>query len=414
MKGKKSDVVLEAEGLGKAYRSYKGVGARVLEVLSGGHYHGHELNWALRDVNLKLTRGGAFGLVGANGAGKSTLLKVLAGTTAASAGRYRVSGRVASLLELGTGFHLEFTGRENVIMHGVLNGFSRREAQNRLDGILEFAELGDAIDEPVRTYSSGMGMRLGFAAALGFDPELLILDEVFAVGDMYFQKKCVDRMLNFRSKGKTILFCSHSLYDVRQLCDEALWLGDGEVRCAGDSTTVTNTYAAWQREHIEGGLAQGTQQRPESWPQISAARIEYADGAPAQSVRTGESLRVTIEWRNPLADRQPIQLGVAFVRQDKTLCAAAGTQLDRIDLRGASGELVLNLPNLALLSGTFEVMLYLFDGEGIFRYEERALERPLVIQAATKEVGLVRLQHNWEVRGEGTGSATHLKKGAVA
>jgi ABC-type polysaccharide/polyol phosphate transport system ATPase subunit len=394
------DQMLEVEGLGKAYRIYRGAGARMLEVLSAGSLRGHDLHWALRDLDFSLRRGAALGLVGSNGAGKSTLLKVLSGTTVPSTGRYRIRGRVASLLELGTGFHQDFSGRENVMMHGVLCGHSRREVDRRLDEILDFAELGSAVEEPVRTYSTGMGMRLGFAAAMGFDPELLILDEVFAVGDMYFQKKCVDRLLRFKSEGHTILLCSHSLYDVRQLCDEALWLESGEVRCSGDATTVTNTYAAWQREHIQESAEVDTR-RPTDWPRIDGARLQHADGRLASRARTGDDLKLSIQWTNPAAAHRPIQIGAAFLRQDRTLCAAAGTHLDSLDLHGTEGELVLHLPRIALLSGTFTVMLYLFDGEGVFRYEERALDEELVVESDTKELGLVRLQHHWEQRDKG-------------
>jgi ABC-type polysaccharide/polyol phosphate transport system ATPase subunit len=353
---------------------------------------------------MQLARGGAFGLCGANGAGKSTLLKVLAGTTAATTGRYRTTGRVASLLELGTGFHLEFSGRENVRMNGVLAGHSTRVVEARMDAIAEFAELGEAFDEPVRTYSTGMGMRLGFAAALGFDPEILILDEVFAVGDMYFQKKCVDRLMEFKANNKTIMFCSHSLYDMRQMCDEALWLDQGNVECIGESAKVTNRYAAWQGAHIEQKFESSA--RRMDWPRIDSARLICAKRRPDRVMCTGDDLELRLRWSNPAGDEKPIQLGVAFVRQDQTLCAAAGTHLDGYTVHGKQGEAILHLPNLALLSGTFTVMLYLFDEEGVFRYEERALEEPLVVEAKTEEVGLMRLEHDWEFRSAENGQGT--------
>lgn len=387
---------LEAQNLGKAYRVYRGPAARMIEGLTLGAVSGHDLQWALRKVDLQLKRGIAFGLCGANGAGKSTLLKVLAGTTAPTTGRFRSAGRVASLLELGTGFHLEFSGRENVRMNGVLAGHSSREVERRIDAIADFAELGDAFDAPVRTYSTGMGMRLGFAAALGFDPEILILDEVFAVGDMYFQKKCVDHLLAFKERGKTILFCSHSLYDMRQLCDEAVWLEGGNVECRGDATTVTNRYAAWQSAHIKRDVAAA--KREEGWPRIDAARLIRKDRSPATRVQTGEDLELHLRWSNPQGADKKIQLGVAFVRQDQTLCAAAGTHLDGLTVSGSQGEAILHLPRIPLLSGQFTVMLYLFDEEGVFRYEERALQEDLVVEAGTDEVGLVRLEHHWELK----------------
>lgn len=387
---------IEALGLGKAYRAYRSPAARLAEAATLGRWRGHRQHWALRGVDLAIRPGAAFGLVGANGAGKSTLLRVLAGTSAPTEGRYRVAGRLASLLELGAGFHSDFTGRENVRTGGVLAGWSAREVEARLEAIADFAELGEAFDAPVRTYSTGMAMRLGFAAALGFEPDLLILDEVFAVGDMYFQKKCVDRLLDLRASGRTILFCSHSLYDVRQLCDEALWLDGGRPRCLGDATTVTNRYASLQQERIEG--EGGEAPRPADWPRLEEVGLVRPDGSPVSRVRTGDDLQLRLRWSNPLGSARPIQLGAAFVRQDQTLCAAAATHLDGVRLEGAGGEAVLHLPRLPLLSGTFTVMLYLFDGEGLFRFVERALDDDLVVESGTDEPGLVRLDHRWEVR----------------
>ena len=392
-----SSLVFEAVGLGKAYRVYPSAAARLAEAATLGRWKRHDLFWALRGVDLRLRAGTAFGLVGANGAGKSTLLKLLSGTTAPTTGRFRSSGRIASLLELGTGFHLEFTGRENVRMSGVLAGWSSREVERSLAAIAEFAELGDAFDAPVRTYSTGMAMRLGFATALGFEPDVLILDEVFAVGDLYFQKKCVDRLLRFRDEGRTILFCSHSLYDVRQLCDDAIWLDEGEVQCAGDATTVTNRYASWQSARIDAPVASGPS--GDDWPRIDAARLIHADRRPARVARTGDDLQLCLRWSNPQGDARPIQIGAAFVRQDQTLCAAAGTHLDGVRLTGTQGEAVLHLPRLPLLSGTFTVMLYLFDEQGLFRYVERALEEDLVVESGTDEPGLVRIEHSWQLFG---------------
>ncbi len=410
--GGRDAFVLEAQDLGKCYRAYRGPGARAVEALTFGRRSGHSEHWALRHVDLELRRGAALGLCGENGAGKSTLLKVLAGTTAPSEGRFRLAGRVASLLELGTGFHQDFSGAENVEMHGVLAGHSRREVRRRLDAILDFAELGEAAHAPVRTYSTGMGMRLGFAAALGFDPELLILDEVFAVGDMYFQKKCVDRLLEFKRAGHTLLFCSHSLYDMRQLCDEAVWLDGGRAREVGDSIRVTNAYAGWQREHIaaaSGEEAEATD-TARDWPRITTVALRDPEsGARRERVSTGEDLELVVEWENPRPGDRRLQLGVTFTRQDQTLCAAAGTHLagtaeGRAALEGPSGRATLRLPELALLSGCFSVRVYLFDEDGVFRFAERALDHELVVEAGTAEIGLVRLAHSWSFE-PGSGAA---------
>jgi len=402
----KSQLAIETRGLGKCYRSWASPTQRILAGLTAGRHGRCTDHWALSGVDLELPRGSSLGLCGANGAGKSTLLKVLAGTTSPSAGAYRTSGRVAGLLELGAGFHPDFSGRENVLLNGILLGHSRREVTARIGEILEFAELEDVADAPVRTYSSGMAMRLGFAAALGLEPEVLILDEVFAVGDQRFQKKCVDRLLAERAAGRTILFCSHSLYDLRAMCDEALWLRDGRVAVSGEVATVTNRYAAWQEER--GNSANSVASGPDEWPRITGIAVRDTAGEALTEVASGDSIEVHISWVN--SERRPIQIGLGFMRQDHVLCAALGTQFDGVQLKGTSGTCVLRLPKLALLAGTFRLVGYLFDGDGLHRYQERIADEDLVVNNATKEVGLVRLDHDWEL----TSGETDDEHGAAA
>lgn len=402
----KSRLAIETRGLGKRYRSWASPAQRILAGLTAGRRGRYTDHWALQGVDLELPRGASLGLCGANGAGKSTLLKVLAGTTAPSAGAYRTSGRVAGLLELGAGFHPDFSGRENVLLNGVLLGHSRRRVASRLDEIFEFAELEAVADAPVRTYSSGMAMRLGFAAALGLEPEVLILDEVFAVGDQRFQKKCVDRLLAERAAGRTILFCSHSLYDLRAMCDEAVWLRDGRVAASGEVAMVTNRYAAWQE--ARGGADESGLAGPDGWPRITGIAVHDAAGEVLTEVASGDSIEVHIAWVNP--ERRPIQIGLGFMRQDHVLCAALGTQFDGVQLEGTAGTCVLRLPKLALLAGTFRLVGYLFDGDGLHRYQERIADEDLVVNNATKEVGLVRLEHDWQL----TDDAADDEHGAAA
>jgi lipopolysaccharide transport system ATP-binding protein len=400
---------LEAEQLGKAYRVYSRPLKRVAEALSFGSYRGHHEFWALRGIDLKLKPGASLGLCGANGAGKSTLLKVLSGTTAPTEGRYRTAGRVASLLELGAGFHMDFSGRANIVLNGVMMGFSKRELEAKTPEILDFAELGSHIDEPVRTYSSGMGLRLGFAIASALDPEVLIIDEVFAVGDMYFQKKCVERIYDFKKRNKTILFCSHSLYDLRQFCDEAVWLERGEARAQGDSVYVTNEYASFQRRHIGEIEAKIKGEHPEvpglaarsreELPRIVDARI-YRLGTDEEvyEIASGDSIEVRVWWENPRPAENPIQIGVAFMRADLTICGGKATHFQGIQLAGTSGCLVVRAPELALLAGQFLLPIRLFDGEGVHKYQDYLMPESLLVRAYTKEIGLFQLDLDFEQR----------------
>ena len=212
--------VIEARELSKTYRLYRNPYGRLLQKLPWNRHRTFGTSVpALQDVTFDVAPGECVGLIGSNGAGKSTLLKVLTGTTFPTGGSYTVRGRVTSLLELGAGFQQNFTGRTNIFMNAAMMGFSRKEAKKRVDEIIEFSELGEFIDAPIRTYSSGMNARLGFSVAISADPDMLILDEILAVGDMNFRRKCVDKIWDFKKRGKALFFCSHGLYDVRQLCD---------------------------------------------------------------------------------------------------------------------------------------------------------------------------------------------------
>ena len=202
----------------------------------------HEEFWALRDVNFQVRKGDVVGFVGRNGAGKSTLLKLLSRISEPTSGRIRLKGRVASLLEVGTGFHPELTGRENIFLNGAILGMSRSEIRRKFDEIVAFSELGEFIEMPVRSYSSGMVMRLAFSVATAVEPDILIVDEILSVGDESFQQKSSKRMMELMSGGTTVLYVSHSLASVREICDRVLWLEKGHVRMMGDVQEVCNAY----------------------------------------------------------------------------------------------------------------------------------------------------------------------------
>ncbi|MDD2846597.1 MAG: ABC transporter ATP-binding protein, partial [Rhodoferax sp.] len=243
-------MTLSVANLGKEYRLYASPRQRLKALLTGRSYH--RSHWALRDVSLTLHRGQCLGVIGDNGAGKSSLLKLLAGTLQPSTGSITRAGRVTAILELGAGFHPDFTGRQNLYFGGSLIGISAVEMATLEQGIIDFSELGEAIDRPVKTYSSGMTVRLAFALVTAVEPQLLIIDEALAVGDQHFQKKCVERIESFRNHGCTILFCSHSLYHVQQLCDTTLWLKGGQVQAYGPTLEVLAAYEVHVRAQERG------------------------------------------------------------------------------------------------------------------------------------------------------------------
>lgn len=396
---------IETEGLGKIYRLHKSPLHRIVETASLGKWKFHNEHHALSNVSFQVERGHALGVVGPNGAGKSTLLKILSGTTDPTTGRFRLAGHVASLLELGAGFHPEFSGRENIYLNGTLLGLTRRDLDRLFPVILEFSELGEFIDRPLRTYSSGMALRLGFSVAIHLDPEVLIIDEVFAVGDMHFAKKCADKVYDFRKRGKTIVFCSHSLYDVRQLCDVCIWLDHGVIRQIGDSVSVTNDYAAFSRsldanERNPGEWYAKAPER-EELPHIDTVRI-YKLGTEEEiyDISPGDAIDVRIWYKNPDPAQHKVNMGIIFQRNDATIVTADSTEFSKIEVPGRSGCVTYRCPKVILLSGQFTVIGVLLDGPGMHRYDNVMTPRNLNVRNRTKDVGLVLQHHDWIVETE--------------
>ncbi len=237
-----ADNVIVAEGISKQHRLYQRPADRVKQWLARGHRHYFQEIWALRDVSFAITAGESLGIVGRNGSGKSSLLQILAGIAPPTGGQAMVRGRVAALLELGTGFSGEFSGRDNVMMTAAIMGLSREEIENKLDDIISFADIGPFIEHPVKTYSSGMYVRLAFALAISVNPDILIVDEALAVGDEVFQNRCYGRISEFQERGGTLLFVSHSPQMVTQFCQRAILLDEGELLCDGNPREVISEY----------------------------------------------------------------------------------------------------------------------------------------------------------------------------
>jgi len=237
-----SEVAIQADGLGKCYQIYDRPQDRLKQTIFRGRRQFYREFWALQDVSLEVMKGETVGIIGRNGSGKSTLLQLLAGTLAATTGDMRINGRVAALLELGAGFNPDFTGRENVYMNGAILGISRPEIERRFDDIARFADIGDFIDQPIKTYSSGMIVRLGFSVSINVDPEILIVDEALAVGDMAFQFKCLERLETLTKGGTTLLFVSHSMDMVKTFCNRVVYLREGRIRARGSPEEMAETY----------------------------------------------------------------------------------------------------------------------------------------------------------------------------
>ncbi len=401
--------VLAVSGLGKEYRLYDSPRQRLKALLTGGAHH--RSHWALRDVSFELHRGQCMGLVGDNGAGKSSLLKLIAGTLQPTTGVVNRIGRVTAILELGAGFHPDFSGRDNLRFGGNLIGIDAEQMARLEDGIIAFSELGAAIDRPVKTYSSGMVVRLAFALVTAVEPDVLIIDEALAVGDQHFQKKCVERITQFRENGCTVLFCSHSQYHIRQLCNVALWLDGGRIRAMGATDSVLSAYEAHVRAQdqasgnapADGAVDLGTLQAADAAPpppqgtrgSIVSVRIaDLGEGDPP--MLHSRDLRVTVE-ASVLDGEQP-NIGVMLEQSHGVGITSVATHVDGakpVHLGNGVWRSTLTFPQLPLHSGQYVVSAYLFDSKGLVVYDQWYQYRHFLFDFPTPTPGLVRLPHTW-------------------
>jgi lipopolysaccharide transport system ATP-binding protein len=380
---------------------------------------------ALDGVSFEVPKGCTFGVIGENGSGKSTLLKLTAGITKPTRGSLSVDGRISALIELGAGFHPEISGRENVAINGIMLGLTRREVDERFDEIVAFAELQDFIDAPVKTYSSGMYMRLGFAVAIHVDPDVLLIDEVLAVGDEAFTRKCLDKIGEFRRRGKTILLVTHSLGLVERMCDEVLWLRHGRVAGRGDSKRVVDSYlthVAGGEEMLlthEHGLSPAGGAAAEHGPvaaapprgayregrwggrEIEVRRVRLLDdqGSERHVYASGETL--TIELDVHVAEpTQDFVFGVGVFNADGLSVYGTNTEIERYLPRSARGEgrVSLRLEDLRLVEGTYllDVAAHKRDGtpydyhRGLYSFR---------VKSRVKDVGVYRPPHTWSFEG---------------
>ena len=364
----------------------------------------------LRDIDLEVSRGESLGLIGENGAGKSTLLKLLTGVLTPSSGSVATSGRVGALLELGAGFHPEYTGRDNIAMSAALHGLSAAQMRDRLDGIIAFADIGRYIDEPIKHYSSGMVVRLGFAIVASLQPDLLITDEVLAVGDESFQKKCVQWMERYLGGGGTLILVSHSMYHVQKLCRRAAWLKQGALAACGDVFDVTQAYLAYH-ERKTASTAPARAVIAEQGLEFRLLDLRLNDVSHDASLQLDHGARLRIRAQVHSRDgRAPVVLfGIA--RADGTPVYGFSTDMDGVTpLAEGPHSFVaeVEFPHLTLLPGAYVVKAHPLDSEGVRLFD--TIERPLTIRGQSREFGLVRLEHRWT---EVTATAASIERSAV-
>lgn len=446
--------VVRARGLGKRYDIYPNDRSRFFEFL-GSRTH-HTEHWAVRGVDFEVPSGGAFGVVGSNGAGKSTLLRLLAGISEPTEGTLSVGARMATLLDLGVGFHGPFSGRENIELGCALAGLAPDEVQARIPEIIRFAELGAFIDHPVRTYSTGMQLRLGFAIAVHSDARVLLIDEVLAVGDQYFQRKCIRRIEQLIADGCALVLVSHDLHAVRALCDDVLWLDRGQPRARGPARAVIEEYLATDRvalgprpvvpaavrraapvapapappavsfdpaEPLEVRIARvtgvpdaaavyaaersepprltdGDVLRVSGTGEVRVLRVQLLDAAGQERARfrTGEDLVIAVTFRTTEPIEDPI-FGAAIFRDDGVYVYGPNTGFDRV-LRGTYNGVYtfyLHYPELPLLYGQYRVSIAVYDKGHVRPYVWHNELYALAVEQDVEDHGLARIPHSWGV-----------------
>jgi len=458
--------VIELEDVTKIYRRYSGrqfatLKSALLQRSILRDLSPTETFPALQNVSFTVTQGKTYGVIGRNGSGKSTALKLVAGITKPTSGTVTVRGRVSALIELGAGFHPEISGRENVFINGIMLGLSKREIAQRFDEIVEFAELEKFIDAPVKTYSSGMYMRLGFAVAIHVDPDLLLVDEVLAVGDEAFTHKCLDKFAEFRRRGKTILLVTHSLGVVERFCDEALWLDHGKAIAHGDPKRVVDAYLTAVEEGEDELLATttaravaaastaipeppaptsgesaapappapdgsateqpGQPDQPDEiqnmflasegrWGsrEVEIAQVTLLDrhGEPSFVFHTGDPMAITLKVRaaEPVDD---FVFGISLFNADGVCCYGTNTYIEEMTPQRLAGEVdvTFDVAALDLVEGTYKLDVAVHKRDG-YPYDYHRLLYTFRVKSRTHDVGIYRPTHRWTFGGDVTFSTT--------
>ena len=423
---------IHAQNLGKQYVLGASPYQRLWQLLVGSSSNLSHFN-ALSGVDINIAQGESIGIIGQNGAGKSTLLQLLCGTLTPSTGQLEVNGQVAALLELGAGFNQDFTGRENILFSAALYGMQAQHIEQHLQEIIDFADIGEFIDQPVRTYSSGMYVRLAFAIATSVQPDILVIDEALSVGDGAFARKSFDRIMQLKQSGVTLLFCSHSLFQVESLCSRCIWLHQGQVMAQGPSAEVIAKYNDWLSQQAvakapiirndQGTVAgltadatsdvsSGTASSPELDPSLpsfkgSAGSVRFTNlkahcddlGGTALTARSGQSL-LSVDFEFMADPQLPIpNLALVVYSADGKIVCSTGTWIDGINLtRGADGvgRASLNFPKLPLLKGQYSLTAFLMCERAVHVYE--AVEHFATVQVSQPhlEQGLFSIPHQWQ------------------
>ena len=429
------DTAIQVQGVSKKYRLYYDRTSTLKEAMLFWHRNKYYELQVLKNINLKIGKGSMMGLIGRNGSGKSTLLKLLSKIIYPDRGTIKINGKVSTLLELGAGFHPDFTGRENIYLNASILGFSRSEVDEIIDDIIAFAELEEFIDNPVRNYSTGMYMRLGFAVAINVDPDILLIDEVLSVGDSAFQSKCLEKIDNFRARGKTIVLVTHDTSQAESLCDYIVWLDNGEIKAEGDPHDVVGAYldhlskleenaSLIAHEEHEGSRGQlenekydvpeltesdkqmpeqddGDKMKPERWGngsmQINTIKMFDDHGNEKYVFQCGETAKIVIYYEMKQAVKDLV-FGIGIFRSDGLQCYGTNTHLDQfyLDSYPTNGVVKFTIDKLNLLHGKYFLDIAAHSKQGL-PYDYLARHWSFTVRSRIRDAGVTRLDHQWEI-----------------
>lgn len=398
-----SNAALRVASLGKTYHLYARPSDRLKQIFArGGKTYYREFP-AIGSVSFELRKGEVLGVIGTNGSGKSTLLQLICGVLEPTTGSVQVDGRIAALLELGAGFNPEFTGRENIYLNATILGLSSAEIEKKIDAIIDFSGVRDFIDQPVKTYSSGMYVRLAFSIATSVEPDILVIDEALSVGDGAFARKSFDRIMQLKERGATILFCSHNIYQVEALCQRVLWLDKGKVRAFGESAAVCQQYNQFLEQVSDVAAPVGDPLVVVAQPVDGAARLikvdVFADGSAHQPLHI-QSMASTLEVKVAFSSAPslpPPSVAVVITDGSGRNITSCSTHYDHLALKRdpqGAGQVSVCFPEVQLLRGQYVVNVFLMCEQAIHIYDSARCAEFSVVQPGL-EIGIVALRRDW-------------------
>ncbi len=387
--------------LTKVYHLYEKNTDRIKETFLKKRYS--KDHYALNHIDLDIKKGESVGIVGTNGSGKSTLLKLITGVVSPSEGELKTQGKIAALLELGAGFNPEYTGLENIYLNGTMMGYTEKEMEERVPEIIEFADIGDFIYQPVKTYSSGMFARLAFSVSISVEPDILIVDEALSVGDTRFQVKCIDKMTELRDKGTTILFVTHSIEQIKRFCTRTIWIRDGQIVRDGEASIVVDLYDNYMK-YGESVLEEERDEelQPFRFPENASCLAAIQKVSLNKKLfHSFESLEVEIIYDIYDKNMKDLQMGVAIYSRDREIYVfGPNTNLDKYSLPQETGryKIVYRIPKLALMSGDYVIDVGIFNSDGIVNLDYKNGCKAFSVANEYFSEGMVYLEHEWELQ----------------